>query len=85
MAEKGPAELARVTAPFFADLPQDVFHASIARYCRDGIWSRETVVSESGFDRLAYSLQAGGFIKTRDSYASCVHNFDVAHPLRRTS
>ncbi len=75
MASEGPAELARITAPFFPDVPAALFAASIERYYRDGIWAGATRVSEPGFERLAHSLHAGGFISTRDSYASCIHNF----------
>jgi NitT/TauT family transport system substrate-binding protein len=78
MVEQGPGELARVTAPFFPDVPEAHFRASIERYYRDGIWARETVVSKPGFERLAHSLHAGGFIHSRATYAACVHNFDIA-------
>jgi NitT/TauT family transport system substrate-binding protein len=75
MAEKGPAELARVVAPFFPDVTAPLLRSAIERYVRDGIWSRETAVSEPGFERLAHSLEAGGFIQARAGYADCVHNF----------
>ena len=78
MAESGPAELARVTAPFFPDVPAPLLRSAMERYYRDGIWSRETAVSAPGFDRLAYSLHQGGFIATRATYAACVHDFDPA-------
>ena len=75
MAAEGPAELAHVTTPFFPDVPEALFKSSIERYYRDGIWAAETTVSKIGFERLAQSLHAGGFIASRDSYVSCVHNF----------
>ncbi len=76
MAAEGPAALARVTAPFFPEVPAALFQSSIERYYRDGIWATETAVSRPGFERLAKSLHEGGFIASRDSYASCVHNFE---------
>ena len=78
MVEQGPDELARVTAPFFPDVPAAHFYAAIGRYYRDGIWAQETTVSRPGFERLAQSLHEGGFIKTRGTYAECIHNFDGA-------
>ena len=75
VAKEGPAELARLTAPFFPDVPQDLLRAALARYHAAGLWSRTTAVSEAGFERLAHSLHAGGFIAHRATYAECVHDF----------
>jgi NitT/TauT family transport system substrate-binding protein len=75
IAEKGPAELARVTASRFPDLPAEVLAAALARYHAAGIWSRDATVSEAGFERLAHSMQSGGFIAKRASYSECVENF----------
>ena len=72
LAKEGPAELARVTASFFPDVPQELLRAGFERYQRAGLWTRTTQLSEVGFDRLAYSLQLGGFIKRRAPYAECV-------------
>ena len=72
VAEKGPAELARATAPFFPDVPQPLLRAALERYYGAGLWSRATTVSKTGFDRLAYSLHQGGFIARRATYAECV-------------
>jgi len=75
LAKAGPAELARVTASFFPDVPQELLRSAFERYQRAGLWSRSTVLSKAGFDRLAHSLQAGGFIKHRATYEACVHDF----------
>src|SRR5256885_15312610 len=75
VAEKGPAELARATASFFPDVPQDLLRSALERYHRAGLWSRTTAVSKAGFERLAYSLHDGGFIAHRATYAECVHEF----------
>src|SRR5262249_11228083 len=72
LAKEGPAELARVTATFFPDVPQDLLSAAFERYHRAGLWSRTTTVSEAGFERLAYSLLTGGFIARSTAYAECV-------------
>ena len=75
VAKEGAAELARMTAPFFPDVPQDLLRSALERYHRAGLWSRTTAVSEAGFERLAHSLHAGGFIARRATYAECVHDF----------
>lgn len=75
VAKEGPAELARVTASFFPDVPQELLRAAFERYHRAGLWSRTTAVSKAGFDRLAYSMHDGGFIKHRATYAQCVTDF----------
>ena len=75
VADNGPAELARVTASFFPDVPQDLLRSAFERYHRAGLWSRTTAVSKTGFERLAYSLHDGGFIAHRATYADCVTDF----------
>ena len=75
VAEKGPAELARVTAPFFPEVPAPLLREALERYHRAGLYSRETKISERGFDRLAYSLRAGGLIAKSATYAECVQDF----------
>ncbi|HEY5900319.1 MAG TPA: ABC transporter substrate-binding protein [Burkholderiales bacterium] len=75
VAKEGPAELARVTAPFFPDVPQELLRAALERYHRAGLWSRATTLSKAGFERLAYSLHDGKFISRRATYAECVTDF----------
>jgi len=75
VTENGPAELARVTASFFPDVPGELLRAALARYHAAGLWSRTTAVSKAGFERLAYSLHDGGFIARRATYAECVQDF----------
>jgi NitT/TauT family transport system substrate-binding protein len=75
LAKEGPAELARATAPFFPDVPNELLISALERYQRAGLWARTTTVSKAGFDRLAYSLHAGGFIAHRATYAECVRDF----------
>src|SRR4051812_47213909 len=65
VGQEGPAELARATASFFPDVPQELLRAAFERYYGAGLWSRSTTVNKTGFERLAYSLHDGGFIKHR--------------------
>ena len=64
-----------MTAPFFPDVPGELLRAAFERYHAAGLWSRTTAVSAAGFERLAYSLHMGGFIKRRATYKECVYNF----------
>lgn len=75
VGKEGSAELARATASFFPDVPQELLGAALERYYRAGVWSRTTTLSKPGFDRLAYSLHDGGYIKHRATYAECVTDF----------
>lgn len=75
IASHGWAELARITAAFFPDVPNEIFRAAVERYCQSGVWARTPRISEPGIDRLSYSLQRGGLIGSRIDYASCVHAF----------
>jgi len=78
LAAEGPAELARLTAPFFAEVPPELLRSALERYHRAGIWSRTTALSAAGFERLAHSLHAGGFIARRATYKECVQDFRSA-------
>ena len=75
LAKEGPAELERATASFFPEVPQELLRSAFERYQRAGLWSRNTTVSKAGFDRLAYSMHDGGFIKRRATYAECAQDF----------
>ena len=75
VAKEGPGELARATASFFPDVPQELLRSGLERYHRAGLWSRTTTVNKAGFDRLAYSMHDGGFIKHRATYAECAQDF----------
>ena len=75
VAKEGAAELARVTAQFFPEVPRDLLRSALERYHRAGLWARSTKVSEAGFERLAHSLHSGGFIARRATYKECVRDF----------
>ena len=77
MAAHGAAELARITAPFFPEVPRPIFNASVERYFAAGVWARRPDVSTTGFDRLAHCLHTGGFTASPASHAACVHRFDA--------
>jgi NitT/TauT family transport system substrate-binding protein len=76
IAANGPAALAETVSPFFPDIPAAIFSEAIERYAGDGIWASSPPVSRSGFDRLAHSLHAGGFVSRLMTYEECVDDFD---------
>jgi NitT/TauT family transport system substrate-binding protein len=85
IAKQGPGELARITAPFFPAIAPALFRAAVDRYCAEGVWARTPEVSREGFERLARSLLAGGFIASPMDYASCVHCFDLGAATLRSA
>ena len=76
IAAHRPDEVAELVAPFFQDISTTLLRNAIRRYYLAGIWSRQTTVSRVGFDRLARSLQLGGFIAAVQPYESCVAQVD---------
>ena len=65
-------ELAAAVAGFFPDVPKDILARSLGRYQAAGLWSRETMMNQQGFPRLADSLHSGGFIAHLPRYDECV-------------
>ena len=65
------AEIARVVSPWFAAVPQTVLAAAYDRYKSKQLWATDTAISRQGFDRLARSLQSGGFIASLPAYEAC--------------
>lgn len=60
---------------FYPDVESADLLAAFERYSKAQLWASDTVVSRVGFDRLARSLQSGGFIATCPAYEDCVVNF----------
>ena len=72
LAEHGGRELATVVAPYYPSLDRDVLATALARYERAKLWATDPKVSPVGFQRLAVSLQSGGFISKLPTYEDCV-------------
>ena len=66
------AELAEVVAAYFPDVAREDLVAAFHRYREAGLWSSDTGVTREGFQRLAVSLQSGGFIARVPDYDDCV-------------
>jgi NitT/TauT family transport system substrate-binding protein len=60
---EGPAALAEILRPYFPAVPQPLLLAAIARYRRLGIWGRDPILPQIGYQRLVASLVSGGFAK----------------------
>jgi NitT/TauT family transport system substrate-binding protein len=67
-------ELAAAVSSFFPALDREVLIRALARYQAQGVWGRDPVLPEDGFDRLQRSLVSSGFIGGAASYTACVDN-----------
>lgn len=68
-------ELAAAVAPYFGHVERADLVTALARYKAAGLWATEPAISRKGFDRLAVSLQSGGFIAMIPPYEDCVVEF----------
>lgn len=66
------AELASVVAPYYPAVDRADLAAALTRYKAARLWATDPVVSRTGFQRLAVSLQSGGFIRGLPAYEACV-------------
>ncbi len=67
-------EIAAAIAPFFPALDRGALARALARYQTEGVWGRDPVLPEDGFDRLRRSLVSGGFIDRPPLHSACVDN-----------
>lgn len=76
MHAQTPAIIATHVQSFFPELSAQHLEHAIARYLQNGIWAQSPEMSQTGFDRLSYSLHSGSFIRTQIDFASCVTPID---------
>jgi len=69
-----PAEIAAAIASYFPALDSAVLARAVARYKAQGVWGRDPVLPEDGFDRLRRGLVSSGFIRRPIAYRDCVDN-----------
>jgi len=72
MAAHNAADLARVVAPYFPDLPQSTLAACCRSYQANGLWNRNPEVHRAGIEWLRDAMLAAGSIRTRFAYEDCV-------------
>jgi len=63
-----------VVQHFYTNVDAVELKAAFERYRNAHLWATDTTVSRLGFDRLARSLQSGGFIAALPDYDDCVVN-----------
>jgi NitT/TauT family transport system substrate-binding protein len=66
--------LAEAVASYFPALDRGVLTRSLARYKAQGVWGRDPVLPEEGFDRLRRALLSSGFLAHTVPFADCVDN-----------
>ena len=78
LGEHDGADLAKVVAMYYPSTAPSDLARCFDRYKAAKLWADDTVVSRQGFDRLAISLQSGGFIKRLPDYRDCVADFSTS-------
>ena len=66
------ADLADAVASYYPNVAREDLVAALTRYKAANLWATDTLLSRKGFDRLAVSLQSGGFIRRLPAYDDCV-------------
>jgi NitT/TauT family transport system substrate-binding protein len=68
------AEIQRVLAAYFPDVPAPVFAAAIDRYRALGLYGPDPVTRRDGFDRLAGAMRSGGVLRRDIPFEDCIDN-----------
>jgi NitT/TauT family transport system substrate-binding protein len=68
------ASLAAAIADYFPALDCGVLARALARYKEQGVWGRDPVLPEEGFDRLRRALLGSNFLSRAVPFAECVDN-----------
>jgi NitT/TauT family transport system substrate-binding protein len=74
MKETEPGDIAMILSSYFPGLSPSVLAGCIARYKSLGLWGRNPVLPEIGFERLKQSCLSGGVIRHGAAYEDCVDN-----------
>ena len=69
-----PETLAAAIADYFPALDRGVLTGALARYKEQGVWGRDPVLPEAGFDRLRRALIGSGFLSREVPFTDCVDN-----------
>jgi NitT/TauT family transport system substrate-binding protein len=68
------AEIQRVLADYFPDVPPELFAGAIDRYRALGLYGPDPMTRPEGFDRLAAAMRSGGVLKRAVPFEECVDN-----------
>ncbi len=74
VAAQPPEALAAAIADYFPALDRGVLARALARYQGQGVWGRDPVLPEAGFDRLRRALLGSGFLSRAVPFAEYVDN-----------
>lgn len=82
-----PRTIARLVSGYFPDLPRSILEGAVARYLDLGLWGRNTLIGQHGFEWLKAALISGGRITAGAPYQACVitrfdENAVVEDPFR---
>lgn len=69
VAEAGPAELAKLAAPYFMQLDYGLMLSAIKRYQGLGVWAKDVTYSQQSFTKLQDIMVAGGVLKPEQKVA----------------
>ena len=68
------ATIAETIAPYFSDLGAATLTGCVGRYKSLGLWGRDPILPEGGFEQLKRSCLSGGLIGHGADYGQCVDN-----------
>jgi NitT/TauT family transport system substrate-binding protein len=74
VAAESPLTLAATIADYFPALDRSLLTRALARYQSQGVWGRDPVLSEEGYDRLRRALIGNGYLTREVPFAECVDN-----------
>jgi NitT/TauT family transport system substrate-binding protein len=74
ISSHSPSDLASAIGSFFPKLEPRVLVGALTRYVAQGVWGRDPVLPEGGFERLGRALVSAGFIPRQIAFAECVDN-----------
>lgn len=73
--ERAPgAEIARVVAGYFPDVPQPRLAAALDRYKRHRLYGRDPRLPRDGYERLRAAMISGGYVRAGRDYEAAVDN-----------
>jgi ABC-type nitrate/sulfonate/bicarbonate transport system substrate-binding protein len=74
VAAEPPEAIAAAIADYFPALDRGVLTRAVARYHGQGVWGRDPILPEAGFDRLRRALLGSGFLQRAVPFAECIDN-----------
>lgn len=74
MSSRPPGDVASAIASFFPTVEFEMLVGALARYQSQGVWGRNPVLSEAGFERLGRGLVSSRFIPRPIAFSDCADN-----------